>query len=202
MKRGNGSKGEKRFRQNIKRSSKTAPLNWTCSTINSIRMISPQIAIEEERAALVPQPPGENRLMSRYTAVHINQDGQWLMTDVRDTLMELPPDMGQLEGPRVARGHLGSQQHGSRKSNGNVAGSRTGIFVSYGQGIWNSNCDRTSRLLVWTRQRAGSHPGVFPALVVTRWAFGHRMLVAYSGIERRDERWHGNQCHPRSVAKN
>lgn len=65
--------------------------------IDSIRMITPQIAIEEGRAALVPQPPGENRLMSRYTAVHLNQNGQWLMTDVRDTLVELPPDMGQLE---------------------------------------------------------------------------------------------------------
>jgi uncharacterized protein (TIGR02246 family) len=65
--------------------------------IDAIRMISPKIALEEGRVALVPQPPGENRVMSRYTAVHINQDGQWLMTDVRDTLVELPPDTGQLE---------------------------------------------------------------------------------------------------------
>jgi hypothetical protein len=35
--------------------------------------------------------------MSRYTAVHVKQDGRWLMTDVRDTLVELPPDTGQIE---------------------------------------------------------------------------------------------------------
>lgn len=66
--------------------------------IDSIRLINPQTAMEEGRTALVPQPPGENRVMSRYTAVHVKQpDGRWLMSDVRDTLVELPPDMGQLE---------------------------------------------------------------------------------------------------------
>ena len=66
--------------------------------IDSIRLVNPQTAIEEGRAALVPQPPGESRVMSRYTAVHVKQqDGRWLMSDVRDTLVELPPDLGQLE---------------------------------------------------------------------------------------------------------
>ena len=65
--------------------------------IDSIRLINPQTAIEEGRAALVPQPPGTDRVMSRYAVVHVKQDGRWLMADVRDTLVELPPDAGQLE---------------------------------------------------------------------------------------------------------
>ena len=64
--------------------------------IDSIRLINAQSAIEEGRAALVPQSPGEDRVMSRYTAVHVLQDGRWLMSHVRDTLVELPPDLGQL----------------------------------------------------------------------------------------------------------
>ncbi len=65
--------------------------------IDSIRLINPQTAIEEGRAALTPQPPGEVRVMSRYTAIHVQQDGRWLMSDVHDTLVELPPDLGQLK---------------------------------------------------------------------------------------------------------
>jgi uncharacterized protein (TIGR02246 family) len=65
--------------------------------IDSIRLINAETAIEEGRAALGPQPPGEARVMSRYTAVHVKQDGKWLMADVRDTREELPPDAGQLE---------------------------------------------------------------------------------------------------------
>jgi hypothetical protein len=65
--------------------------------IDSIRLINPQTAIEEGRAALTPQPPGAVRVMSSYTAVHVKQDGKWLMADVRDTRLELPPDPGRLE---------------------------------------------------------------------------------------------------------
>jgi uncharacterized protein (TIGR02246 family) len=65
--------------------------------IDSIRLINAETAIEEGRSALAPQPPGEPRVMSRYTAVHVKQDGKWLMADVRDTRQELPPDAGQLE---------------------------------------------------------------------------------------------------------
>ena len=64
--------------------------------IDSIRLINPQTAIEEGRAALTPQPPGAVRVMSSYTAVHVKQEGKWLMADVRDRRVELPPEPGQL----------------------------------------------------------------------------------------------------------
>ena len=65
--------------------------------IDSIRLLNPQTAIEEGRAALTPQPTGAARLMSSYTAIHVKRDGKWLMTDVRDSRVVLPPDAGQLE---------------------------------------------------------------------------------------------------------
>ena len=65
--------------------------------VDSIRLINADTAIEEGRAAISPQPPGAVRVMSRYTAVHVRQDDRWLMADVRDTRVELPPDPGPLE---------------------------------------------------------------------------------------------------------
>jgi uncharacterized protein (TIGR02246 family) len=64
--------------------------------IDSIRVLNPQTAIEEGRAALLPQVPGRPQVMSRYTAVHVKQGGQWLTAEVRDTRVELPPDAGSL----------------------------------------------------------------------------------------------------------
>ena len=65
--------------------------------IDSVRLINSDTAIEEGRAAVVPQPPGETRVMSQYTAVHVRKDGKWLTANLRDTRVELPPDLGQLE---------------------------------------------------------------------------------------------------------
>jgi uncharacterized protein (TIGR02246 family) len=65
--------------------------------IDSIRLVNATTAIEEGRVALTPQPPGSIRVMSRYTAIHTRQNGDWLMAHVRDTRVVLPPDYGQLE---------------------------------------------------------------------------------------------------------
>ncbi len=65
--------------------------------IDSVRSINSQSAIEEGRVALTPQSPGAVRVMSRYTAVHVKQNDSWLLADVRDTRVELPPDTGQLK---------------------------------------------------------------------------------------------------------
>jgi uncharacterized protein (TIGR02246 family) len=64
--------------------------------IDSVRLVSADTAIEEGRSALVPQPPGASRVMSRYTAVHVKQDGRWLIAELRDSRLDLPPDSGQL----------------------------------------------------------------------------------------------------------
>ncbi len=64
--------------------------------VDSIRMLGPDTAIEEGRTALTPQPVGEPRVMSSYTAVHVKQDGKWRMADLRDTRIVMPPDYGSL----------------------------------------------------------------------------------------------------------
>jgi uncharacterized protein (TIGR02246 family) len=65
--------------------------------IDSIRLVNATTAVEEGRVALTPQSAGEIRVMSAYTALHTLSDGKWLMSHVRDTRVELPPDPGQLE---------------------------------------------------------------------------------------------------------
>ena len=65
--------------------------------VDSVRLINANTAIEEGQAAMTPQPAGESRVMSRYTAVHVNQDGGWLCAEVRDTLVGVPPDAGELQ---------------------------------------------------------------------------------------------------------
>ncbi len=65
--------------------------------IDSVRVINAQTAVEEGRSALTPQPIGETRVMSRYTALHVKQDGEWLIAELRDTQVELPPDAGRLD---------------------------------------------------------------------------------------------------------
>ncbi len=65
--------------------------------IDSVRLINDTAAIEEGRAALVPQPTGVNRVMSRYTALYVKQDGRWLIAELRDSRIDLPPEAGQLE---------------------------------------------------------------------------------------------------------
>ncbi len=65
--------------------------------IDSVRSINPQTVIEEGRVALTPQSPGAVRVMSRYTAVHAKHNDGWLLADVRDTRVELPPETGVLK---------------------------------------------------------------------------------------------------------
>ena len=81
--------------------------------IDSIRLVSADTAVEEGRAALIPQPPGEERTMSSYTAIHVRQNGQWRMTHVRDTLVELPADVGSLEDLDWLIGSWNSKQKDS-----------------------------------------------------------------------------------------
>ena len=64
--------------------------------IDSVRLVNDTTAIEEGRAAMVPQPAGANRVMSRYTALQVKQDGRWLIADLRDSRIDLPPESGQL----------------------------------------------------------------------------------------------------------
>jgi uncharacterized protein (TIGR02246 family) len=59
--------------------------------INSIKQLSSATAIEDGYAAIGPFPAGPPAF-SRYTVVHVKQNGRWLVASARDTRMETPPD--------------------------------------------------------------------------------------------------------------
>ncbi len=55
--------------------------------IDSLRVISGDVAIEQGRAVVQPPPPGAPGVSS-YFAVHTKVDSKWLMASVRDTWIE------------------------------------------------------------------------------------------------------------------
>jgi uncharacterized protein (TIGR02246 family) len=75
--------------------------------IDSLRVLSGEVAIEEGRAVADPAPPGAPGV-SKYTAVHAKVDGKWLMASVRDSWIEAQvshqsvADLGWLIGTWVA----------------------------------------------------------------------------------------------------
>ncbi len=79
-------------------------------TIDSLRLVSSDAAIEDGRAVTDPQAAGVAGF-SKYTATHVKVDGKWLMASVRDTLVEMPvkaassADFEWLVGTWVAEEH-------------------------------------------------------------------------------------------------
>ena len=58
--------------------------------IQSLRVLNPTTALEDGRAAIVAQ--GQAISQSRYTAIHVKENGKWLLSAVRDM-----PDMGSAD---------------------------------------------------------------------------------------------------------
>lgn len=53
-------------------------------TIDSLRLLSDNAAIEDGQAVVEP-PSGAAPMLSQYSVVHVKVDGRWLMASVRDT---------------------------------------------------------------------------------------------------------------------
>lgn len=66
-------------------------------TIESIRLITPEVAIEDGTAEIVSG--GQEPSKSTYTAVHVKKDGVWFLDSVRETDTPSPPpsEPGQLD---------------------------------------------------------------------------------------------------------
>jgi uncharacterized protein (TIGR02246 family) len=64
-------------------------------TVDSVRPLGPDIAVEDGRAVLRSSAAGVPA-SSRYTAVHVRQDGQWLMASVRDMRVVTTSHSGHL----------------------------------------------------------------------------------------------------------
>lgn len=74
--------------------------------IDSLKLLSPDAAIEDGRAILEPAPPGPPST-SKYTAVHVKVDGRWQMSTVRDTRVETPSAYRNMQ---VLEGMIGTWQ--------------------------------------------------------------------------------------------
>lgn len=58
--------------------------------VESTRLVTSNVAIEEGRVEII-SGPGEAAQTSRYVAVHVNQDGQWLLARARDFSTDAEP---------------------------------------------------------------------------------------------------------------
>ncbi|MGO9115363.1 MAG: SgcJ/EcaC family oxidoreductase [Thermoguttaceae bacterium] len=65
--------------------------------VKSIEFPTPTTAIEDGVAQVEAEHAGPPQA-SRYTAVHIKQDGKWLMASVREASIELPSNFARVEG--------------------------------------------------------------------------------------------------------
>jgi uncharacterized protein (TIGR02246 family) len=65
--------------------------------VKSIEFPTPTTAIEDGIAQVEAEHAGPPQA-SRYTAVHIKQDGKWLMASVREAGIELPSNFARVEG--------------------------------------------------------------------------------------------------------
>jgi uncharacterized protein (TIGR02246 family) len=63
--------------------------------VDSVRLLDPNVALEDGSSALDPAPPGT--APSRYTAVHVRRGGKWLLASVRETRVEPTPHHARLQ---------------------------------------------------------------------------------------------------------
>src|SRR5262245_17357768 len=81
--------------------------------IDSLRMIARDAAIEDGRAILDPAPAGAPGT-TKYTAVHVKADGQWLMSTVRDIRLQETSARGRLADLQWLIGTWTAEEHGAR----------------------------------------------------------------------------------------
>jgi uncharacterized protein (TIGR02246 family) len=79
--------------------------------IDSLKLLSDSAAIEEGRAMLDPVPAGAPAI-SKYLAVHVKSDGQWLMSTVRDSRLELPSNYRNVADLDWLVGTWSAEEHG------------------------------------------------------------------------------------------
>jgi uncharacterized protein (TIGR02246 family) len=65
-------------------------------SVESIRLITPTLAVEDGMATISPPVPGRP-VAGRYTATHVLQDGKWLLASVREWQVEVETNYPQLQ---------------------------------------------------------------------------------------------------------
>jgi uncharacterized protein (TIGR02246 family) len=82
-------------------------------TIDSLKRLSADTAIEDGRASLDPAPPGPPA-MSKYLAVHVRIGGKWLMSTVRDSRVEVPSGYRHVDDLEWLIGTWTGEEHGAK----------------------------------------------------------------------------------------
>jgi uncharacterized protein (TIGR02246 family) len=81
--------------------------------VDSLRLLSPEAAIEDGHAILDPVPAGPPAI-NKYTAVHIKAGGQWLMSTVRETRVETPSGYPKVADLEWLIGTWTAEEHGAK----------------------------------------------------------------------------------------
>ncbi len=81
--------------------------------IDSLKLLSADAAIEDGRAVLDPAPAGAPA-SSKYTAIHVKVDGQWLMSTVRDSRIEQPSSYRNVADLEWLIGTWTAEEHGAK----------------------------------------------------------------------------------------
>jgi uncharacterized protein (TIGR02246 family) len=164
---GNVFKGRKAIEEQYAALFKAHPSARMHVAIKSIDFPTPTTAIEDGTAQVVTKdndPPAA----SRYTAVHVQEDGKWLMASVRESTLPVSSNFAQLQELAWLVGNW------EAKSDGASAESRTrwianksflqrdftvhrdGLLASSGTQIvgWDP---RGERIVSWTFESSGGH---------------------------------------------
>lgn len=100
-------------------------------TIDSLRMLSDNSAIESGHTMVVPVMKGSSGA-SRYTAFHVKVDGKWKMAMVRDTQIHAPLSCYNLKDLDWLIGLWGAEENGVKlESNSNWIANNTFIERRY-----------------------------------------------------------------------
>ncbi|QDT66783.1 YybH family protein [Calycomorphotria hydatis] len=81
--------------------------------IDSVRLLSDDAAIEDGWAMLTPAGSGQSTA-SRYTAIHVKKDGEWLLASVRDEATASPTETGNLADLEWLVGTWWAEEHGHK----------------------------------------------------------------------------------------
>jgi uncharacterized protein (TIGR02246 family) len=93
---GNISEGRKAIEQTFKDIFADAPQKRLEITVESIRFLGPDVAVETGTTKETPAP-GETPDYDRYTVVHVKRDGKWQMALARDSEGDPPTSHDRLE---------------------------------------------------------------------------------------------------------
>jgi uncharacterized protein (TIGR02246 family) len=83
--------------------------------IDSLRLLSPDAAIEDGHTELDPAPTGPPA-RSRYTAVHVKVDGQWRMSTVRESREDTPSGYEKVADLEWLIGAWQAEEHGAKST--------------------------------------------------------------------------------------